>query len=721
MQPQTRRMIFALLASITAFFLWMSISTKFLSPTTQPADTRPADQSVQEDSEKQDAEEDADSIEQKSPQSPKDKQPKDKKKRQTQEDEDHGDYQVIGGDNPEPVIIGTTDKDGEFPMALKIDPRGASVVRADIRGHYKTVDKAEPYSVLSPMILPDGNGSEQTIYSFSTPKIRFENLGIEVALDDCIWRRAEQSAIKSVWSVRILDSDDQPLARVIKTYTLEKQPPSAHTYDLSFTIAVENLSAETLNVILTQHGPVGFQKAQMRMEDRYVMAAFWQANEFDVDSAYRKAVVKTKTQLLAADNDQENQRIAWAAVGNQYFTCIMRPADRKGPDDQRRFASVEAFCQMKHEIDQQSQKNEKHEEDLTFRYITVPQTIAQNASLELPFECYIGPKSKQAFQQIDEYKAYNYYEVVKVSFRWCSIPPLVSFMMNLLNVFHKIPPHNYGLAIIVLVIVVRGLLHPLTKKSQVNMMKMQKQQAKLTPKINQIKEKYANDPTKKNQAVMELYREEGLNPAGNVLACLPMMLQMPIWIALWTALSSTIDMRHAPFDGWWIRDLAGPDALYTFSEPVTIPLIGFLLGGAIKSFNLLPVLLGVSQLLQAKYMPRSAAPKTTSSDAPDQMDQQRKMMMMMSGLFVLLLYNAPSGLNLYIMSSNVFAIVEQWRIRQHLANIDEQKEEEERRKKAALKAGKKNWLQKKWDELAKEADEARKVTSDRKKNGKKRK
>jgi len=395
----------------------------------------------------------------------------------------------------------------------------------------------------------------------------------------------------------------------------------------------------------------------------------------------------------------------------------MTPTDRVNSDDQRRFASVEAFCQM----EQSEDPDKKHNDDLTFRYITIPTPIAKGVTREVRFECYIGPKSKQAFEQVEAYKAHNYYEVIKASFRWCAPSALVGLMMTLLNVFHKIPPHNYGLAIIVLVVVVRGILHPVTKKSQVNMMKMQTQQARLKPKLDQIREKYANDRTKLNQAMMEVYRQEGINPAGNVLACLPMMLQMPIWIALWTALASTIDMRHAPFDGWWIRDLAGPDALYRFSKPVTLPLVSYLMGGPFETLNLLPVLLGISQLLQTKFMPRSQAPKPKSGDAPDQMDQQRKMMMIMSVLFVFLLYNAPSGLNLYIMVSNLFGMLEQWRIRQHLASVDEQKEEEERRRKAALKAGKKTWLQRKWDELAKEAEETRKLTSDRKKDDKKRK
>jgi len=689
---QTRRMIVALFASIAVFYLWMMISPRFFPPpTTQPAAPQPwADTPVPGTRTRP---------------APAGTRPPETVSQPVPAAGAPPQANVIWGENQVPVILGEAGKDSPFPMALQIDPRGASVARAEIRGHYETVEKEEPYSVLSPMTLPDNTGREQTFHSFSTPRIRFENLGIEAPLDEGDWQCDEQSDTKAVWSVRIETLAGLPLARVIKTYTLEPQTPEERTYDLGFSVGIENLSDDPLEVILTQRGPVGFQKEQPRREDRRVIAAFWREGEFDVKGGFRSDIIKKKIQDLAADNDQEKQRVAWAAAVNQYFTCIMTPAGRVGPDDPPRFASVEALCLMEQAKD--------HDEDLTFRYITTPTIVASGATREIRFECYIGPKSKQAFEQVEAYKAHDYYEVIKEGFYFCASDALVGLMMTLLNAFHKIPPNNYGLAIIVLVLVVRGLLHPITKKSQVNMLKMQKQQARLQPKIAQIREKYANDRTRMNQATMELYRQEGINPAGNVLACLPMMLQMPIWIALWTALASTIDMRHAPFDGWWIRDLAGPDALYTFSKPVTIPLIGFLMGGPIESFNLLPILLGISQLLQARFMPRSQAPKTNTSGAPDQMDQQRKMMMMMSVLFVFILYNAPSGLNLYIMSSNVFGMLEQWRIRQHLANIDEHKEEEERRKKAAKKAGKKSWLQKKWDKLAKEAEEARKPKSDR--------
>jgi YidC/Oxa1 family membrane protein insertase len=133
---------------------------------------------------------------------------------------------------------------------------------------------------------------------------------------------------------------------------------------------------------------------------------------------------------------------------------------------------------------------------------------------------------------------------------------------------------------------------------------------------------------------------------------------MPIWVALWATLSNTIELRHAPFmviPGRWILDLSAPDALYRFSKPVEVMFFH------IDTINILPFLWGISMVLQQKLMPRSKSGKTS-----EQMKQQQNMMYMMAVLFTVMFYNFPSGLTLYIMASNFFGLIEQWRIRQHI-------------------------------------------------------
>ncbi len=581
---------------------------------------------------------------------------------------------------------------------------GPALKQASLPGYHETVKRKKPYEIFRPLEV---DGSEDL--SFETIRVRFVELDKEVPLDAVVWKKDRVTDQEAVFSVQINLPDGKPLARVIKTYTLKPQPgnagPASQTHDLGLTASIENLSGGKLQAVLVQQGPLGMTQEAQR-EDRSVIGAMYeqgrqQANIVAKSHARSKFAGKSKSLQIAQDD--ESHRVAWIAEANQYFTCIMAPEGRTGMTSPEMFERVDAVHLTPASTDNSA--------DLSFRFITRPMTIAAGEQKTLGFDCYVGPKSKKIFESVPKYEKLDYYAVITSSFYMCAPAGLVGLMMWLLNAFYRIPPHNYGIAIFLLVVVVRGILHPITKRSQVNMMKMQKQMASLQPKLKAAKEKYANDKAALNQATMEVYRDAGINPAGNILTCIPMMLQLPIWAALWAALSSTVEMRHAPLDGWWIKDLTRPDALFTWTTPITIPLLSSLMGGAMTSLNLLPILLGISQMLQAKYMPKSNAP--SNPDNPDQMDQQRKMMMFMSIFFFFMFYNMPSGLNLYIMSSNVFGIAEQWRIRKHI-------EEEEKKGKLAPAQGpkRKTWLQRKWEELQKEAEEAKRISSERAKKRK---
>jgi len=698
----SRRTIYALIASVAVFYLYMMVVSRLMpppKPTTQPAATQsgtsrpaaaePGPGSAQ--THPASASQPAAAIE---------SQPTTEAAAQQQ-------LIVEGGQDRAAITLGNAEKGNAFPMALQIMPRGATVASAELRDHYLTVERKQPYVVFSPMSLPDEAGRLETFYSFATPRIRFENRKLEADLEHVDWAVVERSKQQVVFSATIKTPAGETLARVLKTYRLAPQPAMPHnkaqTCDLGLTLTIENLSGKELDVILTQQGPVDFRKEDPRREDRRVIVARWQKGQFKSKGEYRTEVIKNAAKIAAKDDDAEQERIAWAAETNKYFACIMAPAGRNQPQCPPLFASVEPSALR--------EKDTGHQEDLTFRFITVPMAIKADQSREVGFDCYIGPKSKAAFDAVKIYQQRNYYNVISESFYICAPGALVALMMYLLDLFYKIPPHNYGIAIIILVLLVRLLLHPLTKKSQVNMMKVQQQQAGLKPKLDAIKQKYANDKVKLNQATMDLYREEGINPAGSILSCLPMLLQLPIWGALWTALASMIEMRHAAFDPWWIRDLAGPDAVYVLSRPFDIPLIGYLMGGPIDSINVLPILLAISQMLQAMFMPKTQTPQPTEG-APD----QRKMMMFMSFLFMFMLWNAPSGLNLYIMASNFFGIAEQQRIRKHIKELEARRPEMEAQRREKAQQRKQSWLYRKWHDLAREADDARKIKSDRDKS-----
>jgi YidC/Oxa1 family membrane protein insertase len=180
--------------------------------------------------------------------------------------------------------------------------------------------------------------------------------------------------------------------------------------------------------------------------------------------------------------------------------------------------------------------------------------------------------------------------------------------------------------------------------------------------MERLKKKYGDDKEAIAKAQMELYKEMGFTP---VLGCLPMFLQMPIFISLWQALQSTFELRHAPFL-WgmtWIKDLSQPDRLISFGH--SIPLV---FGMHIDAINVLPVLVAVVSWLNMKYTPRPPA-------ATPEAEQQQKMMQWMTLVFPLMFYGFPSGLNLYYLTSTSLGIWEGKRIRQHIKEHEEAEKE----------------------------------------------
>ncbi len=201
--------------------------------------------------------------------------------------------------------------------------------------------------------------------------------------------------------------------------------------------------------------------------------------------------------------------------------------------------------------------------------------------------------------------------------RWIVLPAF--------TFLHKFIP-NYGLVIIVFSILIKLLLHPLTKKSYESMSKMQV----IQPKMTELREKYKNDPQRLNAEMMKFYKEEGVNPLGG---CLPMLLQMPLLFALFIVFRSTIQLRGEPFI-LWITDLSRPDAL---SLPFEIPFLG-------DSIHVLPFLMGLTMIWQSKM---------TVTDP-----KQKMMQYFMPVFLIFIFYSLPSGLNLYYAIFNLLSMIQ---------------------------------------------------------------
>jgi YidC/Oxa1 family membrane protein insertase len=219
-------------------------------------------------------------------------------------------------------------------------------------------------------------------------------------------------------------------------------------------------------------------------------------------------------------------------------------------------------------------------------------------------------------------------QIMSLGAAWIIRPISEFVMIPLFNLLHIFIP-NYGLVIIVFSIIIKVLLHPLSRTQMKSMKKMQA----LQPMMTELREKHKDDPQKMNQAIMNLYKDYGVNPASG---CLPLLLQMPILFALYAVFQSSIELRQAGFF-LWINDLSVPDI--AFKLPFTIPLLGM------NEMSGLALAMGLTMFIQQKM---------TVTDP-----RQKAMVWMMPIMMTLLFNSLPSGLNLYYFVFNLLSIGQQ--------------------------------------------------------------
>ncbi|MFO7553929.1 MAG: membrane protein insertase YidC [Desulfobacterales bacterium] len=262
---------------------------------------------------------------------------------------------------------------------------------------------------------------------------------------------------------------------------------------------------------------------------------------------------------------------------------------------------------------------------LTNTYVQPEHTIDPDNLHVVKFNLFFGPKSMTVLKSLG-------YDLVKaVHFGMFDIlaKPCVWIMNFIYN--HFIP--NYGIAIIILTILTKIILWPLGNKSYKSMADMKK----IQPLMVEVKEKYKDDKKKMNEEMMGLYKTYRINPLGG---CLPMVVQIPVFFALYRMLYEAIELRHAPFF-WWINDLSAPDRLFRFG--FTIPFMQPPYG-----FPVLTIIMGATMFFQQKMSPPAGDPT------------QAKMMMMMPIVFTVIFINFSSGLVLYWLVNNVISMAQQY-------------------------------------------------------------
>jgi len=333
-----------------------------------------------------------------------------------------------------------------------------------------------------------------------------------------------------------------------------------------------------------------------------------------------------------------NGRVDWLAVRNKYFAAIMIPSDP---------GQVEgAYIEGQTFPTKDYGKNELY----STRFIM---PFKGSDYEKKSFTLYIGPID------YDRLKVISHKLTALVDFgsffglKFVVRPIAEYLLLPLFNFLHLFIP-NYGFVIIVFSLIIKIIVYPLTKKSYQSMKKMQL----LQPKIAELKEKFKDDQQKVQKETMKLYQTYGINPAGG---CFPMLLQMPIFIALWGLFQAAIELRQQPFI-FWINDLSAPDIIYNLG--FKLPLFG------IQEISGLALLMGVTTFLQQKMTVKD--PK------------QQALVYMMPIMLTILFMTFPSGLNLYYFMFNVFSIGQQYYINHKQSDVVLEPVDPSKRKKGFM-------------------------------------
>jgi YidC/Oxa1 family membrane protein insertase len=517
----------------------------------------------------------------------------------------------------------------------------------------------------------------------------------KINLSDVIWKTVQAGPAQAVASVTVKsvavkkDEADKALFEVRKQYTVfavtpkdgKKRQSAPPQYQMKMMVKFLSIDSSVQKIVYTLDGPPAMPADPGRGGAPTAIVGKWKGDAVATDpngNDYRVVPTGLKPgEPLPPVKNLAGPEVAWIAQMDKYFAVVVIPRNSvttpPGANPHDTFAagadavwysvSTGPTPQAMPQVQLVSRERQPKAGEIVHEY-----------------DIYAGPKDDGQLEKM--YGPLNLKGLIAWSAPCCGAIPLPYIdllsrgLMVVLEFFHDIL-RNYGLAIMLLVVLLRLALHPITRWSTKSMLEMQK----LGPKMQEIREKYADDQQKMRE---EMQKVGGFKAMGG---CLPMFLQMPIWIALYTGLYVAIQLRHAafipadwlPVGSLFLQDLSAPDMMFHWQAPFFLPganidylgaiiraIQGFLTGDpgvGLTSINILPVLMGVSMYLQQKFTPQ---PPSTNP----QMQSQKTMMNLMSVFFALMLYSAPAGLNLYIATSTALGLVEQRYIKRRIAHAD---------------------------------------------------
>jgi YidC/Oxa1 family membrane protein insertase len=335
-----------------------------------------------------------------------------------------------------------------------------------------------------------------------------------------------------------------------------------------------------------------------------------------------------KTEIRAGSG-----HVVWASAHNQFFALVAMP----------KLAATEMVARpvtLPRFQDSGAATNAAPPQGVQTALVYPAQTLTANASIERQIELFAGPKEFRTLARIAEERKNAADQVMNFGTGFASFWGVGTFFAKLLlsgmNALHDLTKLGYGWTIVLITILIKLLFWPLTAKSTRSMKKMQA----LAPELKALQEKYKDDVQKLTSKQWELYKKHKVSPMSG---CLPMLVQMPVFIGFFTMIRSAIELRGASF--LWAADLSKPDTLFMIPGITFLPIISTPEG---MPFNLLPILMGASMLWQSHLTPAS----------PGMDPAQQKMMRWLPAIFILFLYNYSSGLALYWTVNNLLTVLQ---------------------------------------------------------------
>jgi YidC/Oxa1 family membrane protein insertase len=503
---------------------------------------------------------------------------------------------------PRGIISTTNEISVSNELYISIDSYGARLNKLEINGKWNR--KTEPVSLLS---------KELTYKTGDVFLGTLENLGF--FQDRPVFTVKEKSPSNITYSA-VISYKGNPIG-ITKKFTLSTN------YQFFEEITIKNLTGMPQKIEIDGKSfsigaSYSFFPKELANSGNMLQSGYYDGNK--VHKTLTRGFFDSISGMFGSSKWEPRASVPnaqWLELNDNYFITIMKPefADATG-----RFIIV---------------KEEKLHNEIALGLELPPLFLEGGEAKTFKISYYAGPKKESIMTAID--KSYSKLYSWPAAFNWL-MKPIEWGITSIMFVLSKFIP-NWGIIIILLALLIKLILSPLSIKAAVSI----KRSNLLQPKLKNLQEKYKDDQKTLNEKIAELYKKEGVNPLGG---CLPLLLQFPVFFALYKVLSTSVELKGAAF--LWIKDMTQPDTLFSMSVPM-LP----------AHFNLLPIIMTGVQILQMRLSAMKNVGATTQQSAINTY--------LLPVIFLFLFWGMPSGLVLYWTVQNIYMIVEQ-----EVINLDKQ-------------------------------------------------